>query len=210
MSQCVVLQTRLASVLQALIHTVVAEMCKLLRERSEFILNLRLPQELGEKQKLKKVVQTETEQKMKQFALVMEVLGNEALGKIIRLVEDKKFLLDLECKTFSGKRAKRPGSILNILSAEGPEEEHSYDGCGRSSERQGRLGAAEPVEPQRPESPLTLAVTIKDELGNINLNSIISDLCRDVLGPCSSVSLLRAVAGGAVELRRMTSPSAVL
>lgn len=50
----------------------------------------------------------------------MEVLGNEALGKIIKLVDENKFLLDLECKTFSGKRAKRPGSILNILSAGGP------------------------------------------------------------------------------------------
>lgn len=50
----------------------------------------------------------------------MEVLGNEALGKIIKLVDENKFLLDLECKTFSGKRAKHPGSILNILSAGGP------------------------------------------------------------------------------------------
>lgn len=64
MSQCVALQTRLASVLQALIHTVVVEMCKLLQERSEFILNLQLSQEQSEKQKLKEVIQTETEQKM--------------------------------------------------------------------------------------------------------------------------------------------------
>lgn len=64
MSQCVALQTRLASVLQALIHTAVAEMCKLLQERSEFILNLQLSQEQSEKQKLKELIQTETEQKM--------------------------------------------------------------------------------------------------------------------------------------------------
>ncbi len=49
----------------------------------------------------------------------MEVLGNEALGKIIKLVDETKFLFDLECKTFSGRRAKRPGSILNILSVGG-------------------------------------------------------------------------------------------
>lgn len=49
----------------------------------------------------------------------MEVLGNEALGKIIKLVEETRFLLDLECKTFSGKRAKRPGCVLNILSVGG-------------------------------------------------------------------------------------------
>lgn len=64
MSQCVALQARLASVLQALIHTVVAEMCKLLQERSEFILNLRLSREQGVKVKLKELIHTETEQKM--------------------------------------------------------------------------------------------------------------------------------------------------
>lgn len=64
MSQCVALQTRLASVLQALIHTVVAEMCKLLQERSEFIINLQLPQDQSEKQQFKELIQTETEQKM--------------------------------------------------------------------------------------------------------------------------------------------------
>lgn len=54
----------------------------------------------------------------------MEVLGNEALGKIVKLVDETKFLLDLECKTFSGKRAKQTGRVLNVLSAgelgEGP------------------------------------------------------------------------------------------
>lgn len=64
MSQCVALQTRLASVLQALIHTVVAEMCRLLQERSESILNLQLSPEQTEKQKLKVLIQTQTEQKM--------------------------------------------------------------------------------------------------------------------------------------------------
>lgn len=64
MSQCVALQTRLASVLQALIHTVVAEMCKVLQEKSEFIVNLQLSQKQSEKEKLKERVQMETEQKM--------------------------------------------------------------------------------------------------------------------------------------------------
>lgn len=64
MSQCVAFQTRLASVLQALIHTVVAEMCKLLQERSEFISHLQLSQEQSEKLKLKDLIQVESEQKM--------------------------------------------------------------------------------------------------------------------------------------------------
>lgn len=33
---------------------------------------------------------------------------------------------------------------------------------------------ADTTETQRPESPLALAVTVKDELGNINLMSIIA------------------------------------
>lgn len=49
----------------------------------------------------------------------MEVLGNEALGKIIKLVDETKFLLDMECKTFQGKKAKPPGCFLNILSVGG-------------------------------------------------------------------------------------------
>lgn len=54
-----------------------------------------------------------------QFASIMEVLGNEALGKIIKLVDETKFLLDMECKTFQGKKAKPPGCFLNILSVGG-------------------------------------------------------------------------------------------
>ncbi|KAK2866185.1 hypothetical protein Q7C36_002241 [Tachysurus vachellii] len=175
MSQCVALQTRLASVLQALIHSVMAEMCKLLQERTELILNLRLSQDQSIKVKLKELIQTETEQKMKQFASIMEVLGNEALGKIITLVDEKKFLLDPENKTFSENRVKHLGSILNILSAGGPEEEHSYDGCRKNSEAPARQEAGDTTECQSPESPLTLAVTIKDELGNIDLKSLIAD-----------------------------------
>ncbi|GAA6085168.1 zinc finger protein OZF [Tachysurus ichikawai] len=173
MSQCVALQTRLASVLQALIHSVMAEMCKLLQERTELILNLRLSQDQSIKVKLKELIQTETEQKMKQVASIMEVLGNEALGKIITLVDEKKFLLDPESKTCSENRLKHPGSILNILSAGGPEEEHSYDGCRKNSEAPARHEAGDTTECQSPESPLTLAVTIKDELGN--LKSLIAD-----------------------------------
>lgn len=53
----------------------------------------------------------------------MEVLGNEALGKIIKLVDETKFLLDMECKTFQGKKAKSPGCFLNILSVGGMGKE---------------------------------------------------------------------------------------
>lgn len=52
----------------------------------------------------------------------MEILGNEALGKIMKIVDDTKFLMDFGCKSFKGfkgKKAKPQGSILNILSVGG-------------------------------------------------------------------------------------------
>lgn len=46
------------------------------------------------------------------FASIMETLGNEALGKIINIVDEVKMLVELE----SGRGGKRPQtSILNIL-----------------------------------------------------------------------------------------------
>lgn len=46
------------------------------------------------------------------FASIMETLGNEALGKIINIVDEAKMLVELE----SGRGGKRPQtSILNIL-----------------------------------------------------------------------------------------------
>ncbi|KAF5891368.1 serine-rich coiled-coil domain-containing protein 2 isoform X1, partial [Clarias magur] len=185
MSECVALQTRLASVLQALIHTAVAEVYRALQRRAETLLLLQQSDEIRER------LQGDTERAMKQFVSVMEVLGNEALGKIIKLVDENRFLLDLECKTFSGKRAKPPGSVLNILSAGRPEDEHSYDGRGRSSEaRSGHdvdeRSCTDTEESQRPESPLTLALTMKDDLGNIDLKALVADhldMLSEELGP---------------------------
>lgn len=47
------------------------------------------------------------------FASIMETLGNEALGKIMNIVDEAKLLVELE----SGKGSKRPQtSVLNVLS----------------------------------------------------------------------------------------------
>lgn len=46
------------------------------------------------------------------FASIMEILGNEALGKIMNIVDEAKLLVGLE----SGRGGKRPQtSVLNIL-----------------------------------------------------------------------------------------------
>ncbi|KAL6474847.1 hypothetical protein MHYP_G00158870 [Metynnis hypsauchen] len=188
------LHAHLAAVLEALIRAAVAEMSALLlRDEHETTTtnnNQTTPQTTAA---------VENEERLKKFASVMEVLGNEALGKIIKLVDETKFLLDLECKTFSGKRAKQPGSILNILSVGGLEEEHSYDGCGRNSETRTRNEAEDVEDSQRPESPLTLAVTIKDEFGNIDLKSIIAGNLELASGEG------RPPEEGAPELRQFSS-----
>ena len=52
----------------------------------------------------------------------METLGNEALGKIMKIVDDTKFLMDFEQKSFKavrGRKSKPQASILNILSEGG-------------------------------------------------------------------------------------------
>ena len=48
----------------------------------------------------------------------METLGNEAMGKIMKIVEDTKFLMEFEQRSFKTSRGrKRPQmSVLNILS----------------------------------------------------------------------------------------------
>lgn len=47
-----------------------------------------------------------------QFASIMEILGNEGLGKIMNIVDEAKLLVELE----SRRGFKRPQtSVLNIL-----------------------------------------------------------------------------------------------
>lgn len=48
----------------------------------------------------------------------METLGNEALGKIMNIVHDTRFLMDFEQKAARSSRGRRKPqtSVLNILS----------------------------------------------------------------------------------------------
>lgn len=48
----------------------------------------------------------------------METLGNEALGKIMKIVDDTKFLMEFEQRSFKTSRGRKSPrtSVLNILS----------------------------------------------------------------------------------------------
>ncbi|XP_056626612.1 zinc finger protein 836-like [Triplophysa dalaica] len=169
MSSSVALQTHVASIIEALIHAAIAEMSKIIGEKTLVLHASYVASDLCEHEETHEKLTTEKEHRMRQFASVMEILGNEALGKIIKLVDETRFLLGLECKTFSGKRAKRPGCVLNILSAGGLEEEHSYDGSARMLNMNNESDTA--LE-DGSESPLRLAVSIKNEFGEVDLQSI--------------------------------------
>lgn len=64
MSNCVALQTHLASVMESLVHAAIAEMCKLVDEGSVFLLRLELTEEQRADEELKRKMQTESEIRM--------------------------------------------------------------------------------------------------------------------------------------------------
>uniref|UniRef100_A0A8C7ILL0 Zinc finger protein 501 n=1 Tax=Oncorhynchus kisutch TaxID=8019 RepID=A0A8C7ILL0_ONCKI len=175
MSNFIALQTQLASVMETLVHAAVAELGKLVEDSSVFVFSLELTQGHSEDEELSAKVQTESQNKMTDFATIMEVLGNEALGKIMKIVDETKFLMDFESKSFKGhrgKKAKPQASILNILSVGGMAEEHSYGGSGTSAAQTISMESADVEELDTPESPLVLAVSVKDEHGQIDLGAI--------------------------------------
>ncbi|KAI3365033.1 hypothetical protein L3Q82_010086 [Scortum barcoo] len=153
MSSSVALHTQLATVMESLVHAAVAELKKLLEDRTR---TGPLPAKL----------QADSGEKMVLFASIMETLGNEALGKIMNIVDEAKLLVDLE----SGRGVKRPQtSILNILNKARVEVEHSYVVRLESSDmhKSTQTKVEEPDENQ-----FVLAVTVKDEHGNIDLGAI--------------------------------------
>lgn len=69
MSNCVALQTHLASVMETLVHAAIAEMCKLVDEGSVFLLSLELTEDQRADEELKRKMQTESETRMVSVAL---------------------------------------------------------------------------------------------------------------------------------------------
>ncbi|KTG37575.1 hypothetical protein cypCar_00006101 [Cyprinus carpio] len=82
MSRCVALQTHLSSVVEAFVHAAIAEMGKLMKEETLSFLRSDIARNHCENDEVESRMKMEREEKMKQFASIMEVLGNEALGKI--------------------------------------------------------------------------------------------------------------------------------
>ncbi|XP_046888101.1 zinc finger protein OZF isoform X3 [Hypomesus transpacificus] len=182
MSNFIALQTQLASVMETLVHAAVAELGKLVEDTSVFVFNLEFTPKHNEDDEMTTKLQTESQMKMTHFASVMETLGNEALGKIMKIVDDTKFLMDFEQKSFKavrGRKSKPQASILNILSEGGMAEEHSYGGSGKNMEETVSTQPTEPQDTDEPEAPFVLAVSVKDELGNIDLGAIAERAAAD-------------------------------
>ncbi|KAL6095392.1 uncharacterized protein ACO6RY_16598 [Pungitius sinensis] len=116
MSSCAALHTQLAAVMESLVHAAVAELKKLVEDSSTFQLHLEIRSEEGPQR-------PHGGEKMVQFASVMETLGNEALGKIMNVVDEAK--LSLEPPPGRGGTGPRT-SVLNILKDPHVEAEHSY------------------------------------------------------------------------------------
>ncbi|XP_020316546.1 zinc finger protein OZF isoform X1 [Oncorhynchus kisutch] len=189
MSNLIALQTQLASVMDTLVHAAVAELGKLIEDSSVFVFSLERTQGHCEHDKLSAKLQTESQNKMTHFATLMEVLGSEALGKIIKIMDDTKFLMDFESKTFKEhgrKKAKPQASILNILSVGGMAEEHSYGGTCKTVVQTVSMQSADVEEVDTPESPLVLAVSVKDEYGQIHLGAIAERAADDAFAANSS------------------------
>ncbi|XP_029954677.1 zinc finger protein 224-like [Salarias fasciatus] len=144
------LHTQLAAVMESLVHAAVAELQKLLEDGGGGGSPGREPQETT-------VL----------FASVMEILGNEALGKILNIVDEVQPLLLCEAP----RSVKQPQtSVLNILNNTRVDLEHSY-GVRAENTDTDSLSRTK-LEEEGAEAPFVLAVTVKDEHGNINLGAI--------------------------------------
>uniref|UniRef100_A0A1A8SDF5 C2H2-type domain-containing protein n=1 Tax=Nothobranchius rachovii TaxID=451742 RepID=A0A1A8SDF5_9TELE len=163
MSFSAAMHTQLAAVMEALVHAAVAELKKLVEDSSVFRSG-----DHGQQHPQADTLEAESREKMVQFASIMETLGNEALGKILNIVDDVRLAVELHV----GRNSKRPQtSVLNILSnANVAELEHSYGFRNQSCDA-GQQAQAQVEESVR-EAPFIPAVTVKDECGNIDLGAI--------------------------------------
>nr|XP_015817988.2 zinc finger protein ZFP2 [Nothobranchius furzeri] len=162
MSFSAAMHTQLAAVMEALVHAAVAELKKLVEDSSVFRSG-----DPGKQHPQTDTLQAESREKMVQFASIMETLGNEALGKILNIVDDVRLAAELHV----GRNSRRPQtSVLNILSNANVELEHSYGFRHQSCDADQQAQAQ--VEESVREAPFILAVTVKDECGNIDLGAI--------------------------------------
>ncbi|KAM8837112.1 uncharacterized protein AB9W97_002469 isoform 2-T2 [Spinachia spinachia] len=112
MSSSAGLYAQVAAVMESLVHAAVAELKKLVEDSSTLQLHLEIL--TREAPPRPDNLQPHNPEKMVQFATVMETLGNEALGKIMNVVDEAKLSLEPPL----GRGGKRPWtSVLNILNA---------------------------------------------------------------------------------------------
>ncbi|MFT7807295.1 zinc finger protein OZF-like isoform X1 [Arapaima gigas] len=114
------------------VKAAVEEMGKLVEEGSSFVLRLELLRGEDENEALKKRLQTESALKTVQFASTLETLGNAAVDKIIRLVDDTKLqlvessLLKAPGKSEENKPRKRERSLhIHTVRETATDGEHS-------------------------------------------------------------------------------------
>lgn len=99
------MHTELAAVIEALVQAAVVELQRL--EEDSLLFGARGP---GEERHEVDRVQRKTQDKLVQFASIMETLGNEALGKILNIMDKARLVVQV------GHDGKKPQtSILNIL-----------------------------------------------------------------------------------------------
>ncbi|XP_036377052.1 uncharacterized protein LOC118772640 [Megalops cyprinoides] len=123
MSNCVVFQTRLASIVDILVQAAVAVIDNLVEEDSVLLLRLEVAQDEMDNEELKKKIQTQNELISARFASIMGILGKEAVEKIIKLVDETKPQL-VECDQ-SSEHGTAPESSENMLIVEEIEDDVS-------------------------------------------------------------------------------------
>ncbi|KAJ8404766.1 hypothetical protein AAFF_G00331530 [Aldrovandia affinis] len=125
MSNCVVFQTKLASIVDILVQAAVAVIDNLVDEDSTLTLRLKVAQDELDREVLKKKIQTQNKLITTRFASIMGILGKEALEKIIKLVDEMKpQLMECDIETVEDTMPEDP---VNVLVVDKSEEQSSLD-----------------------------------------------------------------------------------
>ncbi|KAE8283728.1 hypothetical protein D5F01_LYC17047 [Larimichthys crocea] len=166
MSSSAGLHTQLAAVMESLVHAAVAELKKLLE--------LSLEVRAGEETPLPAKLQADSRDKMVMFASVMESLGNEALWKIIHILEEARLL-----KPRKGLKKKKKKKKTRARHNTQIEVEHSYgmrlessDSHGLTQTKLEEAGEAEEAGGREDDNLVVLAVTVKDEHEDIDISAL--------------------------------------
>ncbi|XP_061666987.1 zinc finger protein 391-like [Syngnathoides biaculeatus] len=196
--------TQLAAVMESLVHAAVAELHK---QHSSGgggggdgggpPADLRR----GEAPPWAASVHQESREQLVCFAAILETLANEALGKIINIVDG----VDPRRTVSRADGSKMPQiAIVRILNKACVEEEHSY-GIPPADHEAPTLAKEEPLE----ETPLIPAVSVKDQHGCVDLDAI-AERARLNTAPLASWDSKELAADGVTHKRKSSSSSSRL